>query len=489
MNALPGLILLFLFTTPALCFFLACRLIFGQHNREEPTNHLLARLGLVLICFSWSFTALAQNRPPARDQILAGARKAEEEGRLADAVKILGDAVHSMEQAEPENPRLAIYLRFLASIYDLKHDYADALAVAQRALAVDQKAFGPSGSLALGDFGNIAGILRDQGKNVEAEQVLEQAIELLDQSPKPDPDRMVQLYGNLASLYVFEHRWAEAESLLESAMKACKQLPPVRSECRGIRGMLASVYRSEGRLVDREQPAPSHMPLELARLEKTAQQYMNDALYLQAEIAYKQVIAWVEQNPSTETTTPIHIVHDWTRLLPGTYYLLGQALEKQGIIAEAEASYKKGLELQESNASPKVPSTVGSFNFNGLLNLYRSQGRLAEMEPIIQQALELQERLLGENSNGVAETLLDLADVLREEGKTNQNKYREAVPFYERALKIQETNLGMDHPQLFRALTGYVSVLHSLHDETRGAQLQMRVDTIRQKSEAQNRRN
>jgi tetratricopeptide (TPR) repeat protein len=487
MNALPGLILLF--TTSTVCFFLACRLIPGQRNREEPNNSLLARLGIVLLCVSWSFTALAQNRPPARDQILAAATKAEREGRLADAEKILGDAVHSMEQAEPENPRLAIYLRFLARIYDLKHQYADALALAQRALAVDQKTFGPSGSLALGDFGNIAGILRDQGKNDEAEQVLEQAIELLGQSPKPDPERIAQLYGNLASLYVLEHRWVEAEPLLAEAVKACELLPPVQPQCDGIRSTLAGVYRSEGRPVDRDKPAPSDMPPELARLEKAAQQYMNDGLYVQAEIAYKQVIAWVEQHPSTETTTPIHIVHDWTGLLPGTYYLLGQALEKQGLVAEAEASYKRGIELQETNANPKLPFPIGSFDFNGLLNLYRSQGRLVEMEPIIQQALEIQEKLLGENNTLVAETMLALADVLREEGKTDQDRYREAVPFYERALKIQETNLGMDHPQLLRALTGYVTVLHSLHDETRAAQLQMRINTIRQKSETQNRRN
>jgi tetratricopeptide (TPR) repeat protein len=492
MNALPGLILLFIFTAPTVRFFQARRLTSRQRNREEPNTRLLGQLGLALLCVSWAFTALAQNHPPAPDPVLVAATKAQREGRLADAEKILADAVHSIEQDEPESPRLALYLRLLANIYGLKHQYSDALALAQRALELDQKAFGPSGGLALGDLANIAGILRDQGKNEEAEQFLKQAIELFRQGPKPDPERSTQLFGNLASLYVFEHRWTDAEPLLQEAMKACELLPLVPPWCDGIRRLLADVYRNEGRAVEADQlvPAnPGNLPAELASLEKAAQQYMKDGLYVQAEITYRQAIAWIEQNPKTETRNPFPRLNNWLSMLPGKYNALGQALEKQGLNNDAEAAYKKAIELQETSVDPKQPVSVLYFNFSGLLNLYRGQDRLSELGPIIEHALEIQEKFLGENNTHVAETLLTLADVYREEGKKDDSEYAEAAPLYDRALKIQQANLGTDHPQLLRALTGYVTVLRSLHDEAKPAELQARIDVIRKKSEAQNRHN
>src|SRR6202022_2442117 len=90
----------------------------------------------------------------------------------------------------------------------------------------------------------------------------------------------------------------------------------------------------------------------------------------------------------------------------------------------------------EAQAS-ESPMAVGSVNLSGLMDLYRQQGRLSELEPIIQHALELQEKFLGESSTNVARTLATLADLYKEEGKNAQ-----AEPLHERGKRIDAANPG-----------------------------------------------
>lgn len=485
MKAFPGLIL----------SFNACRLTLRKRQRTEPGSSFLPRLGLVLLCTTWAFAALAQNRPPAPDPVIIAAEKAQVEGRIEDAEKLLIDAIHSTEQTDPESRKLAVYLRDLSNIYNYKRQYSEAMALARRALELDQKVFGPSGSATAGDLTMIADILRAQGKSEEAEQLLKQAIDFARRDQ--NPEAIFELLSSLGLLYTSENRWAEAEPMLQGALEECApmetpQRPTGPSLCDGIRIKLTEVYGKEGRPVEPGQkfvPNRSDRPAELDRLDKAAQQYMKDGLYVQAEITYKKTIAWIEQNPKTETRSPVHTVHYWLGALPGIYFLLGQTLEKQGLKNEAEESYKKSIELQEAQIDPKLPINIISFNFSGLLNLYRQQGRLSEIEPIIQHAFEIQEETVGDTNTPLADTLLTLADVYREEGKKDDSKYADAAKVYERALKIQEANLGPDHPQLLRTLTGYVTVLHALHDDAKAAELQARLDMIRKQAEAKNSHN
>jgi tetratricopeptide (TPR) repeat protein len=123
-------------------------------------------------------------------------------------------------------------------------------------------------------------------------------------------------------------------------------------------------------------------------------------------------------------------------MLPAEYDGIGRVLAMQGRKELAEESFKKALASQEGLAT-ESPMAVGSFNFSGLMDLYREQGRLNELEPMLHHAIELQEKFLGESSTNVAHTLKILADLYKQEGKDAQ-----AEPLYERAMKIEEVNLG-----------------------------------------------
>jgi tetratricopeptide (TPR) repeat protein len=260
--------------------------------------------------------------------------------------------------------------------------------------------------------------------------------------------------------------------------------------CIGLSSDLDAVHRNEGRPSDFDQiyEPSSGTPAELAALEKSERQDEKDGLYVQAEIAYRQAIAWIERNPTTITKGAVPIVHNWPDQLPMEYNGLGRMLEKRGRRNEAEAAYKQAIDSQETNVNSKQPLAISFFNFSSLLNFYRPEGRLSELEPIMQHALDLQEQFLGKDSTHAADTTVMLADLYREEGKTDEAKYARAVPLYESALGVLQTNLGPENPQLLRALTGYAAALRALHDQ-RAAQVQARADALQKRSQVQIQRN
>ena len=80
-------------------------------------------------------------------------------------------------------------------------------------------------------------------------------------------------------------------------------------------------------------------------------------------------------------------------------------------------------------------------NLNNLAELYRSQGRYEEAEPLLQKSLELSQRLLGEDHPNVALSYNNLAELYRSQGR-----YEEAELLYQKALEIASKSLGVNHP-------------------------------------------
>jgi hypothetical protein len=90
--------------------------------------------------------AQSQEGSLARDPVFRSARKAQQEGRIADAEKILNDRIHEVERTEPNSPQLVPYLTLLAMISKIKQQTSDARVIYQRMLEIDRSAFGPGGS-------------------------------------------------------------------------------------------------------------------------------------------------------------------------------------------------------------------------------------------------------------------------------------------------------------------------------------------------------
>jgi len=113
----------------------------------------------------------------------------------------------------------------------------------------------------------------------------------------------------------------------------------------------------------------------------------------------------------------------------------------QGRYEEAEPLYEQALELSQRLLGENHPDVATSLN--NLAYLYSSQGRYEEAEPLYEQALELRQRNLGENHPDVARSLNNLAGLY-----SSQGRYEEAEPLYEQALELMKRLLGENHPDV-----------------------------------------
>ncbi|MGD1808500.1 tetratricopeptide repeat protein, partial [Dapis sp. BLCC M126] len=82
-----------------------------------------------------------------------------------------------------------------------------------------------------------------------------------------------------------------------------------------------------------------------------------------------------------------------------------------------------------------------------LANLYSDQGKYTEALPLFQRSLAIREKALGAGHPEVANSLNNLANLYSDQGK-----YTEALPLYQRSLAMLEKALGADHRDVAQSL-------------------------------------
>jgi tetratricopeptide (TPR) repeat protein len=432
----------------------------------------------LLMMLGRSVTCPAQEPGQASDPTQLAFTKAMRDGRLADAEKLLIEAISKLEQSDPNSPRLSDYLRKLALLLDMRGNHSDAVALLEHAIEIDRSAFGPSNLRITNDLVRMASYSRMQGNLQEAEQLLNQALEIERANEGQlksgsDVSLAAGVLGSVASVYMDEHRWTEAEALMLEESKLCDNFEePYRAGyalCGSLPGRLAEVYSAEGRAVDAEQLGlDKGRPPELVALNKIAEKYANDGLYPSAEDAYNRAIALAEKIEADPKSR-------YGGLIVDEMNSLGQLFQKEGFKDRAEKTYLSALEIDEerAGAQPNSKGYAKMLNPHYLIDLYRSEGRLKNAEPLLQRVLAIQEQSLGEHHQIVARTITTLANVYEVEAK-----YAQALPLYERALAIQQANLGPDHPRLIGPLSDYAEILRKLHRDAEAAQVQEQIDTI-----------
>ena len=434
-----------------------------------------------------SCVCFAQSNPPARDPVQLAVTQAMRDGRLADAEKLLTDAIRELEQSDPKNPRIANYLKSLSQFADRRGSSADAISLITRAYEIDRNAYGPSDLRITNDLTLLASHAQISGDIREAERLLNQALEIARSNMKNlnsglDVDLVAGVFGSVATLYISEHRWGDAESLMQEEAKLCEFFAePYRQGyalCGSLPRRRAEVYRAEGRWVDADQvPDDKGGPPELDALNKIAEKYERDGLYPSAEDAYNRAIALAEKIEADPHNA-------YGGLIVAEINSLGQLFEKEGFRDQAEKTYERALEFNETRAGPERgrSSFAQMLNFQYLLDLYRKEGRLMDAERVVQRVLEIQERSLGRH-RVVVQTLMTLAGLYEEEGKNAEAKYAQALSLYQRALAIQESNLGPSHPEVSDLLSKCADLLLKLHDDAKAAEVQARIAVIARENE------
>ena len=126
--------------------------------------------------------------------------------------------------------------------------YAEATKIAERVLAIRQKALGPDHADVGESLNNLALLYANQGRFAEAEPLHERALAIREKALGPDHSDVAQSVNNMALLFANQGRFAEAEPLYKRALAIWeKALGPEHPLVANSLNNLAVLYRAQER--------------------------------------------------------------------------------------------------------------------------------------------------------------------------------------------------------------------------------------------------
>ncbi len=158
------------------------------------------------------------------------------------------------------------------------------------------------------------------------------------------------------------------------------------------------------------------------------------------------------------------------------FYNSGLEAQKQARYAEAEELFFAALKEAESfgEKDTRLATTL-----NELALLFTDQGKYAEAEPFFQRSIAIYEKALGTEHPDVTIILNNLGLLY-----TDQGKYAEAEPLFQRSIAIREKALGPEHPDVATSLENYAFLLQEMDRNTEADKLGERARAIRDKEMA-----
>jgi len=301
--------------------------------------------------------------------------------------------------------------------------YATAIPLAERALAIRKKVLGNEHPLVATSLDNLATLYQSQERYSEAEPLYRQALKMYQRLLGNEHRDVATSLNNLAAVYHRQERYSEAESLYRQALEMKKRL--LGNEHLDVAtslNNLASLYESQGR-------------------------------YSEAEPLHRQALEMKKRLLGNEHRDLANSLNN----LAGLYHILGH-------YSEAEPLYHQALEMRKrllGNEHRDVATIL-----HNLAAIYDAQERYSEAEPLYHQALEMTKRLLGNEHPDVADSLSGLAYLYQK-----QERYSEAETLYRQALEMRKHLLGNEHPDVAGSLNNLAALYHSQGDSTRAVEL------------------
>jgi tetratricopeptide (TPR) repeat protein len=138
----------------------------------------------------------------------------EERAQYAEAMPLFQRSLAIRKNVlGPDDPDVATSLNNLAQLYFYQGRYAEAQPLYKHSLAIREKALGSEHRLVGISLDNLAVLYKNQGKYIEAEPLYQRSIEILKKALGPQHHDVAISMNNLANLYRNQGRYSEAEPL------------------------------------------------------------------------------------------------------------------------------------------------------------------------------------------------------------------------------------------------------------------------------------
>jgi len=367
--------------------------------------------------------------PPSEDPAALNAEvvKLYQAGKYAEAIPLAQRALAIQEKAlGPEHPAVATSLNNLAALHNSMGAYAKAEPLYQRALAIDEKALGPEHPDVATSLNNQAFLYYSMGAYAKAEPLYQRALGIDEKALGPEhPDVAVSL-NNLAELYRTMGAYAKAEPLYQRALA-------IKEKALG----------------------PEHPSVAIS-LNNLAALYDTMGAYAKAEPLYLRSLAIMEKALGPEHPSVATSLNN-----------LAELYRTMGAYAKAEPLYLRALAIDEKALGPEHPYLAT--DLNNLASLYIFMSAYAKAKPLYQRSLTIREKALGPEHPDVAHSLNNLASLYYSMGA-----YAKAEPLYLRALAIKEKALGPEHPDVVYSLSGLALLYEALGQDAKATPLYQR---------------
>jgi CHAT domain-containing protein/Tfp pilus assembly protein PilF len=420
--------------------------------------------------------ALAQSKQA--DAISARVEELYKAGKYADALPLAQQALAvAEEEVGRENWTLARPLNNLAQIYERQGRLADAELMYRRALALYEKAVGANHPYVATALDNVADVLAAENRAADAEPLYKRALAIREKALGADHVDVAQSLTNLGMLY-YKHngRPAQAEPLLRRALAIRERaLKPddiaIAASCERLGAVLddqghhteAEPLYQRALAVREKARGPDDVTVAVD-LSSVAQIYAEENRYADADPLYRRALAIQEKARGLD-----HLD------VATTLYALAKLDQRQGRYGEAEQFYKRAIAIREKTLGSDHADVVAVQNDFASLDL--DQGRFADAEAMFKRTLMIEEKAFGPDHPDVATALNNLAAVYDSEAR-----YSDAEPLYRRSLAIREKSLGPDHPDVATSLNN-LAVLYAEQGRYADAEpLHRRALAIREKT-------
>ena len=224
---------------------------------------------------------------------------------------------HAPDQGAPARKTVRL-LNLLGVHLAARADHAAAEPLYRRALAIDERSFGPEHPNVATSLNNLAQLLKATNRLAEAEPLYRRALAIDETSFGPEHPNVARDLNNLAQLLQATNRLAEAEPLMRRALAIDEtsfgpEHPEVATDLNNLAGLLQATNRlaeaeplyRRALAIDETSFGPEH-PKVAIRLNNLAQLLQATNRLAEAEPLMRRALAIVEttfgpEHPSTRT--------------------------------------------------------------------------------------------------------------------------------------------------------------------------------------------
>ena len=300
------------------------------------------------------------------------------------------------EKAEA-NSAGALWNNFGIQLKDMA-DFRGAKICLKRALAIDEKVFGPDHPNVAIRVSILGMVLQDLGELQEARKSLERALKIDEKVYGLDHSKVAIRINNLGSILHDLGELQDARKCFERALKIDEKVyGPNRPEVATIVSNLGMVLKDLGKL----QEARKHIKRALKIDEK--------------------VLGPLHTNVAKDVNN------------------LGSILYDLGELQDARKCFERALKIDESIFGPDHPKVA--IKLSNLGSVLLPLGELQEARKCYERALKIDEKVYGPDNPNVARDINNLGLVLKDLCEP-----QESMDCIERALEIYRKKLGEDHP-------------------------------------------